>query len=273
MRLKPSLTAEDAYIGLWKLGYILLRGTLRVLIGKKRRQRVQIQLGLHYKWAENVRYGTLSLGYEPFVKQIIRSKLKEGSVFLDIGGGIGTHALEASKVVGDQGKIVIMEPDPINRTILKEQAWNSRDVTIYPKAVWTVNGTEDFSLGAQMKYDPRTYSHTGTLIPKREHYNSDYVTDVKIRMPCVRLDSLLRKLKQVDLAKVDIEGAEYNVFTDPGLNLSRLKALVIELHGPYPNPKARKLIQNLQKKGFNVFAPRKSLVGTSHIHIFAERFH
>ena len=273
MRLKSTLTAEDAYIGLWKLSYILLRGTLRVLLGKSRRQRVQLRLGLHYKWAENIRYGTLSLGYEPFVRKIIRSKLKKGSVFLDIGGGTGTHALEAGKVVGDHGKVVIMEPDPTNVKIMKDIEWKARHTTVLRKAVWKSNGMINFRLGGNLKNDPRSYSHSGTLMPKRGHYNMEIVSDVKIKSPCIRLDTQLAKLEHVDLAKVDIEGAEYDVFSDPSLDLSRLKALVIELHGIFPNHKAQKVIKNLQGKGFNVFAPRESLVGTSQVQLFAERFH
>ena len=110
-------------------------------------------------------------------------------------------------------------------------------------------------------------------MPKNGHYNEEIVTDVKIRIPCVRLDTQLNKLNRVDLAKVDIEGAEYDVFSDPSLDLSRLKALVMEMHGIFPSNKAQKVIKNLQGKGFTVFAPRESLVGTSQVQLFAERFH
>jgi hypothetical protein len=49
-----SWGAYEAWIGIWYLGYVVLRILLRVLIGRRRRNFVQKKLRLHYMRARDV---------------------------------------------------------------------------------------------------------------------------------------------------------------------------------------------------------------------------
>jgi len=270
---KRRFGAEEAYVALWKIAYMILRGVLRVLIGRRRRQSVQHRLGLHFQRAENIKYGSLSFEHEPQVRKILRSKLKKGSTFLDVGSGIGVHAFYADRLVGKTGRVIILEPDPTNFHILKGSTWECENVTILSDAVWIEDGQAQFSQGnvGYTRNQDQSYSYTGSLTPLPEQVSSGFISDTKTKVSTVRLDTLLKRLgaDSVDLAKFDIEGTEYEIFADVDLDLSKLQNLIIEAHGKYPSERAENLMRNIQIKGFRVFP--LTLKETRDVHIFAEK--
>ena len=44
-----------------------------------------------------------------------------GDVVLDIGAFVGWHSIRAARIVGRSGRVISLEPDPINR----RQAWKA----------------------------------------------------------------------------------------------------------------------------------------------------
>jgi predicted CoA-binding protein len=56
----------------------------------------------------------------------------------------------------------------------------------------------------------------------------------------------------VDLVKMDIEGAEYHVLTDPILDLSKVENLIVEVHYDYRSRESREIIDALTRKGFKI---------------------
>ena len=70
----------------------------------------------------------------------------------------------------------------------------------------------------------------------------------------MRLDTLIRRygLERVDLVKMDIEGAELPVLTDPGLDLSRVENMVVEVHNRYGSRESQEIMRALAKHGFKI---------------------
>jgi hypothetical protein len=59
-------------------------------------------------------------------------------------------------------------------------------------------------------------------------------------------------LDKVDLVKMDIEGAEYPVLTDPTLDLSKVENLIVEVHYRYGTSESNEIIRCLTTKGYKV---------------------
>ena len=270
---EKRLEAEAIYVALWNVPYVILRGILRVLLGRVRRQYVQNRLGLYPPKLWSVKQACFSPGYEPQVQKVMRKKLKKGSMFLDVGGAIGVHSLYANRLVGSEGRVIVVEPDPINCEILKKSRWESSNVTLIEKAVWIMDGHAYFSLGTRYLENDDTegiHSTTGSLTPLPEHYTKGFIQDKKTKVSTIRLDTLAEWIGvDIDLAKFDIEGSEYEVFADSKLDLSKFDNLIIEAHGRYPSDDVKMLVRNLRAKGFKITPLTKR--ESENIHILAEK--
>jgi FkbM family methyltransferase len=140
--------------------------------------------------------------YEPEKTRAIQSFLKPGDAFVDVGGNKGDFAFLAAKLVGKNGRVVCIEPEPTNF------GWICRSAEL--------NGYTNINLCnlALSNQDAESLLHLGsksgfhTLLsgaPDREHGS----IAVKTRT----LDGLLQELKinSVSALKIDVEGAELQV--------------------------------------------------------------
>ena len=229
--------AVKAWVGLLFLGYVALRVLLRLLIGKRRREWVQSVLGLHYSRGYSVKYGSLLEAYEPHVKRIIRNVLGRPSSqsFIDVGAFIGWHTLYAYRILRKRKvfKIITVEPDPDNYRELEKKVGSIQDIQLVNEAVFFRDGEEiDFHVG---KRGHSGFADAGILFPTEWHIEDGFLTGERIRVKTVRLDTLIKRfgLEGVDLIKMDIEGAEYPILTDPSLDLSKVENMVVEVHYRY----------------------------------------
>jgi len=112
-----------------------------------------------------------------------------------------------------KAKIKAFEPDPEVFKCLKTNLKNNRvfDVALYPKAIWTDDNGLEFG---------REGADGGSI----------YFDSNKMFLPSLRLKNLLEKEMIVDLLKVDIEGAEAEVFKDCGELLTKVKYIFVEYH-------------------------------------------
>jgi FkbM family methyltransferase len=72
------------------------------------------------------------------------------------------------------------------------------------------------------------------------------------RIQTITLDSLVSQSfgrESIDLCKIDIEGAEYELFEGPSSCLSQVRLLLIEIH-PHPTKPKSQVFQKLQECGF-----------------------
>jgi len=140
-----------------------------------------------------------SKDYEPGVTSVIQRILKPGMTFVDIGANIGYFSVIASRLVGDQGSVIGVEPYPYNIKMLQKNiALNGcTNVEILPFALTDKKGflTYDDSAG-----------NSGNVIALGEEFSALLESTL---VYCVKLDDALEPGTQVDLIKMDIEGAEH----------------------------------------------------------------
>ena len=137
--------------------------------------------------------------YEPETTAWLRKNLGFGDCVIDIGANIGYHTLIMADQVGDDGVVFSFEPSPELRAILKRNVtankYNSR-VMVSPKAVGSAEGKADF-------FVHRDHGQS-SLIPRR-------MTTKVIEVETVSLDYAFSDFRNIDLVKIDVEGAEPQV--------------------------------------------------------------
>jgi FkbM family methyltransferase len=164
--------------------------------------------------------------YEPQETAIVKSILRSGMTFIDVGANWGYFTLLAASLVGKGGRVLSLEPDPRLFPILGENVARSElgQVTVLPIAAATERGMLTLA-----GYDE---SQENFGLSKLVTVESE--TKQTFQVKADSLDNILDycRVDSVDLLKMDIEGAEN--FAIAGLKQSllarRVKRLLLELH-------------------------------------------
>ena len=143
-------------------------------------------------------------------------QFKKGDIIVDAGARIGTFAALISSAVGDDGRIIAIEPEPRSFDCLQKniKANQLNNVTAVQKLLWSRTEQRDFYLSgnaaSHSAYCDTFYDPTGE----------------SIRVEADTLDNILEGLgiACVNFVKMDIEGSEIEALR--GMK----KTLVSDLH-------------------------------------------
>jgi FkbM family methyltransferase len=137
--------------------------------------------------------------------KIIKSVLRPGDLFVDVGANHGTYSLIAAQVVGSTGKVVTFEPQPcLANLIRKSCVSNNIDYCdVHELACSDHEGKVNF-------YIPKAWSGSASLFLAQ----TAKMPCEKIEVQLVTLDSILTPITQSlpekarTFLKVDAEGSE-----------------------------------------------------------------
>jgi FkbM family methyltransferase len=135
-------------------------------------------------------------------------------LILDCGANIGFSVLNYKRQF-PQARIIAFEPDPQFAPVLRRnlERNGAGDVQVVEAAVWVRNGeTKWFCEGIDGSHIIDSNAEQSDTVDVRTVDLADYLTDV------------------VDLLKLDIEGAEYQVVSHLGNRLQNVKNILIECH-------------------------------------------
>lgn len=155
----------------------------------------------------------------------------------DCGGNIGSSAIYFKKLY-PQCQLKIFEADKDIAETLKQNLHTNRisGAEIIAKAVW--KDAEGIELSLEGADGGSIYGDSTN----------------KIKIPSVRLKDLLAQEKQVDMLKMDIEGAEFEVLQDCGEGLQKVRNLFVEYHAYQGHPqRLGEILDILQTNGFRYF--------------------
>ena len=244
-----------AWVGLLYIGYVFLRVVMRILLGRKRRAWVQNILGLDYAKvkAYAVKYGGI-YGWEPHVRRIVKKVLNRGRTFIDVGAFTGLYTFYAYEVLRKNAgfKIIAVEPFPNNYRILENKI-NNENIYLVKQAVWTMDDAiVEFYVEGFSSLD--NTSMFGRVSSTKRHALLGGYRGETLRVRTVRLDTLFKrfKLEHVDLVKMDVEGAEYEILTDPTLDLSKVQNIIVEIHYRYGSRESWEIMRALSRQGFKI---------------------
>ncbi len=142
--------------------------------------------------------------YEGFEKEetdYITKILKEGDVFVDIGTNIGLFSLIASKIVGDEGKVLCFEPAPLTFSRLKENISLNDFKNVDIRNI----GLSDSKGELTFYVSNNGHDAWNSFAPSQ-----DNKLESSIQVPVSTLDMELKDIDstKIKLVKIDVEGWE-----------------------------------------------------------------
>jgi len=149
--------------------------------------------------ADPVVSGALMLGvYEKFETELMRKILKPGMTVLDVGANVGYYTAIAAYRVGNHGRVIAFEPDPVNFSFL--------NATIKANAFQNVSAHQA-ALGD--RNDETTLFKSPSNMGDHRMYAFPESTET-ITVPLMTLDDFVKSqgLQKIDVIKMDIQGAE-----------------------------------------------------------------
>ena len=166
--------------------------------------------------------------HEPRATKLLAGFLKPGMTVIDIGSNLGYYALLESRLVGDSGTVVALEPVPQNAELCKQNIRVNRcsNVVFREAAIGPYNGTLPLHLSEKSNWHTLHEVHWSTA---------------DIFVPICTLDSLVSELSlnRVDLVRMDLEGYETVVINGMRKTLQEYSPRVlVEVHPQIVGPGA-----------------------------------
>lgn len=158
--------------------------------------------------------------HEEATTRLLAKLINPAMTVVDIGAYIGYFTVLASLIVGHKGRVLAFEPAPDNFSQLKKtiQANGLNNVRLFPVALSDQKGTKPLRIAT----DPATHSLADSIT---SNFFTGRAKDTgkSISVIMTTLDHVLKreKISNIDIIKIDVEGAELNVLK--GMNNSLLK--------------------------------------------------
>lgn len=204
----------------------------------------------------------LFYAYEPKVTNIFLSLLDDGDTVIDAGAWIGYYTLLAASKVGANGKVIAIEPHPLNLAKLYRHIELNRfdNIVVIESALSYEETKMDLEIGStsllhrlKLKYSNHTSVSDSDDIVKESGNNT---INVNVR----RLDNILAELgidNNIKLLMMDIEGYEYNALLGCGrwIEEGRIDNIIIEVHISFLQQSSRSfddLLNMLKHYGYHI---------------------
>ena len=139
--------------------------------------------------------------------------IKKGDVVMDVGSSLGDTTVIMGMKAGSTGKVIAVEPEPINLKYLAKNTAELGNVDILDYAAWKSKGTMSLNTHS---------SPTGHSLVWGEKGSVEVKTDT--------LDNLTKKYPKIDYVKVDVQGAEVDVLKEATELFRRCNQWVVETH-------------------------------------------
>jgi len=151
-----------------------------------------------------------------FLKKII----KKDSVCIDFGANLGYYSTFLSRLTGDNGKVLAVEPIPLFGEIWKKNVLmsKSKNLKLFPYAL---GGEEKIvKMGTPQKNGRLHHGMTKIVSTAKEEYVNFY--EVEMRIP----DEIFADIDRLDFVKCDVEGYESQVFLNFRKTIGKFRPIV-----------------------------------------------
>lgn len=169
---------------------------------------------------------------------------KDDPIIVDIGSHVGVSILFFAHKFPD-AKIFGFEANPYLFNILKENIAHNlptKNMSVINKAVVQKKKNNSRSFF----YSP-LYSGTGSLESYVNIYSKYFKTNRKVNVRTIEFSAIIKNLKEIDILKLDVEGAEYELLPTIIKFSDKIHSILIEVHKS-PNNNNFDFLAKLSKK-------------------------
>jgi FkbM family methyltransferase len=162
-------------------------------------------------------------GYEQHFAELFGYLVRPGDRCVDVGANVGVHTVRLARLVGADGEVIAIEPDPdvvqrTNRNIALNGLSNVR----------VISAAASERAGEMRLYRPSPWDTNRARASLIHH---PYLTGVETTVPVVTVDDICSGA-QVALIKIDVEGHEVLVVRGAADTIARYAPSVIFEYAP-----------------------------------------
>ena len=181
--------------------------------------------------------------WEPETFSVFDSNIDEQTLFIDVGGWIGSTSLYAAQIAK---KTLILEPDPIAFKRLKENLdlnlniLSKKNINIFNLALWYKKTSISLSSFSQLG------DSSSSIIRNSKHKKKGELINFSFEAETITFGKLIKITDLMNtkiFVKIDIEGAEYELFDSLLDQLSKINAVFLVSTHPW-------LLHKNSKKSF-----------------------
>lgn len=186
--------------------------------------------------------GDIDIFYEVFWSETYKEHLiflnKEPEIIIDLGAHIGMTSIYLS-LQYPKAKIYSIEASRENFEILKANTESFSNITCLNAAIHFEDGTINFG-GDQLSYNQK-------------------ISETGVPIQALTIQTIMNKygLKNIDLLKIDIEGAEKELLSKNNSWLNLVENIVIEIHPPYDT---QSLVHDIDPYHFSIKNEKKDVL-------------
>lgn len=166
------------------------------------------------------------INYNEFFVDKIYSKFLEGKSFqtvVDVGANVGLWT-EYIKNVANVNHVFMVEPNHVALKILNNSFANNSTITIVDSAMSDIDGELEFFVNQEN-------STISSMLNEHKHGGGNF--NISYKVNSVRFDTFMKMngLTKIDLIKIDIEGAEYDLFNSMTEDdFDKIDNILVEYH-------------------------------------------
>jgi len=188
--------------------------------------------------------------HEPLTTKLIIKEIKPDFVCLDIGSNIGYYACLESKLVGEKGHIIAIEPSIENFQYLKKNLSFSQNQNYETCnfACGDKNGETNFAISDRSNW---------SRIVENDDLQSLINDNIHIvKVPVKKIDTffLEKPIEKLDFIRMDVEGYESKIYSGMKETIKKFKPILqIEVHHLFIGiDSTKKLLHELKNDGYKV---------------------
>ena len=160
---------------------------------------------LHYEKAQHLTFlFKKDIDYEPKIREYIKAYISKDDLIFDIGANIGQYSLLYSEWVGCNGRVIAIEPDPVNFAFLQ---FNINRNTLTNVTALNI-GVSDKENRMPFFRDSTTGGRRSSFI--KENVGENYTGNV-VMVDIRTIDFLIEEYGEPQFVKIDVEGFEVSV--------------------------------------------------------------
>lgn len=171
--------------------------------------------------------------YDNFFCDFLKKVDLESQTIIDIGGHIGYHSMCFAKLTGKKGKVYVFEPNVFNVERMELIFGKNRDISdnisINKFALSDSQGTATFNFSQNID---NSTSFGGYIEGSYKPLSDDVYEKAGFTSMEVKVDTLdnfvtEKKITNLKLIKIDVEGAEHKVLEGGRKTLESLKPIIL----------------------------------------------
>ena len=185
------------------------------------------------------RYIILNGTWEEGETNLIKKIINPGDLVVDIGANIGWYTVLLSKLVGQDGSVIAIEPEPKNYQLLQTNIYLNKleNVTAYQIALLDSKSTVEFEL-SESNFGDHRVRFANPRIQENELEKFSESSRSVISVAACTLDEVIdenpnyQKASKIKLIKIDCQGSEIAILRGAETILPKTEYLISE-YWPY----------------------------------------